>query len=365
MSVRSKRDLAKFIDFPYQLHRGDPLWVPALRMDMRTLLSRKKNPFFKHADAEYFVAVRDGAVVGRIAAIENRIHNELHEDRVGFFGFFECVNDRAVSHALFHTSAEWLRSRDLTTMRGPASFSTNDECGLVVEGLDTPPTLLNPHNPEYYIDLVESAGFEKVKDLYQYQSLSSSLPERLVRGAKLIAERQGIVLRSINMKRFKEEIDRIKAVYNSAWEKNWGFVPMTEEEIDHLAKQLKPVIVPDFIVFAEKGTELVGFAVALPDLNVALKKNPSGRLFPGIIRVLWASRKITRTRILLLGVLPQYRRTGADALMYHWIWEKGVKMGYQWGEAGWILEDNTAMNNGLQRLGFSNYKTLRMYDLPL
>lgn len=334
-------------------------------MDIRTLLSRKKNPFFTHADAEYFVAVRDGAVVGRIAAIENRTHNELHEDRVGFFGFFECVNDRAVSHALFRASADWLRSRGLTTMRGPASFSTNDECGLVVEGLDTPPTLLNPHNPEYYIDLVESAGFEKVKDLYQYQSQSSSLPERLVRGAKLIAERQGIVLRSINMKRFKEEIDRIKAIYNSAWEKNWGFVPMTEEEIDHLAKQLKPVIVPDFIVFAEKGTELVGFALALPDLNVALKKNPSGRLFPGIIRVLWASRKITRTRILLLGVLPQYRRTGADALMYHWIWEKGVKMGYRWGEAGWILEDNTAMNNGLQRLGFSRYKTLRMYDLPL
>ncbi|MEE8251445.1 MAG: hypothetical protein V3R24_06875 [Gemmatimonadales bacterium] len=335
-----------------------------MRLDVKKLLSPKKNPFFHHSDAEYYLAER-GGVVGRIAAIENRAHNRFHSDKVGFFGFFECIDNQQVADSLFTAAADWLRGRGLTVMRGPTSLSTNDECGLLVEGLETPPTLLNPHNPRYYPDLVEHAGFIKAKDLYQYQTVTDHLPDRLVRGAKLIAERHGIKLRAINMKAFDAEVERIKKVYNSAWDKNWGFVPMTDAEIDHLAAQLKPVIVPNFVVFAEKGDDLVGFAIALPDLNVALKTNPSGRIFPGIVRILWASRKISRIRILLLGVLDEYHKTGADALMYHWIWEKGVGMGYSWGEAGWILEDNAAMNNGLKRMGFERYKTLRLYDRPL
>jgi hypothetical protein len=336
-------------------------------MDVRKLLSRRKNPFFQHAEAEYFVATRQGTneVVGRIAAIHNRAHNEFHEDRVGFFGFFECINEQRVADALLDRAADWLRKRGLDTIRGPTSFSTNDECGLVVEGFETPPTILNPHNPRYYIDLLERARFIKARDLFHYQSTNPKLPERLMRGARLIAERKNLTVRHLDMKRFDEEIARIKQIYNSAWEKNWGFVPMTEAEVDHMAAQMKPVVVPELVVFVERGPEPIGFAAALPDLNVALKKNPSGRLFPGIIKILWAARKITRARILLMGLVKEFRMSGADALMINWIWEHGVAKGYFWGEAGWILEDNTAMNNGMIRLGFEPYKTYRLYDRPL
>ncbi len=334
-------------------------------MDVKKLLDKKNHPYFEHGEADFFLAERAGKVVGRIMATENRAHNEFHEDKVGFFGFFETIDDEAVSSTLLNTAAHWLRARGLDTIRGPASYSTNEECGLLVEGIDTPPTILNPHNPPYYPTLVEAAGFKKAKDLIQLQSTTTELPERLIRGAELIAKRKGITLRAINMKRYKEEIEMVKTVYNEAWEKNWGFIPMTNTEIDHLAADLKPVVEPDLVVFAEMKGKIIGFAVALPDLNVALKKNPSGRFFPGIIKVLWAARKVTRLRILLLGLLPEYRKTGADALMYHWIWTKGMAKGFNWGEGGWILEDNLAIKNGLERIGFEPYKTLRMYDRPL
>ncbi len=363
--VQTGADLRRFIGFPYKLHRGDPLWVPQLRMDVRKMLSRDKNPFFAHGEADYFLARRGGKVVGRIAAIHNENHNEFHEDRVGFFGFFECVNDPVVASALFEEAANWLRARGLDTMRGPTSFSTNDECGLMVDGLDKPPVLLNPHNPRYYIDLVEQAGFSKAKDLYLYQSTSPKLPERLMRGAELLARRKDLQLRHLDKKRFDEEVGRIKQVYNAAWEKNWGFVPMSDAEVDHLAAQLKPVVVPELVVFVEQGSRPVGFAAALPDLNVALKKNPSGRLFPGILKVLWAARKISRARILLLGLVKEFRMSGADALMMRWIWEHGTAMGFNWAESGWILEDNAPMNNAMIRIGFEHYKTLRLYDRQL
>jgi GNAT superfamily N-acetyltransferase len=363
--VSTAADLNRFVALPYRLFRGDPYWVPPLRMDVKTLLSKKKNPFFQHAEAEYFLAQRDGEVVGRIAAIHNRAHNAFHDDRVGFFGFFDAVDQQPVADALFDAASAWLKARGLTQVRGPASFSTNDECGLLVEGFDSAPTLLNPHNPPYYVPLLERAGFQKAKDLYQYQSTNPTMPERLIQGARLIAQRKKITLRKLDMKHFDQEVERIKQVYNAAWERNWGFVPLTDHEIDHLAKQLKPIVVPDLVVFAEREGQLIGFAAALPDLNVALKRNPSGRLFPGIVKVLWASRKITRLRILLLGLIKEYRMTGADALMYHWIWEKGYALGYRWGEAGWILDDNTAMINATERMGFRRYKTLRLYDRPL
>jgi len=363
--VHSAADLKRFIAFPYAHYRGDPYWVPPLRMDVSKLLSKTKNPFFQHGDAEYFLAERDGKVVGRIAAIENDAHNEFHDERIGFFGFFESTNDQDVATGLLDAASDWLRPRSLTTVRGPTSLSTNDECGLLVDGFDTPPTILTPYTPEYYIDLVEGAGFTKAKDLYQYHSVDNRLPECLVKRVQRVAERQNITLRHLDKKRFDEEIELIKSVYNSAWEKNWGFVPMTDAEIDHMAKDMKPVVVPELVVFVEKDGAVIGFAAALPDLNVALKTNPSGRLFPGILKILWAARKVTRIRILLLGLKKEYQRTGADVLMYHWIWEKGYELGHRWAEAGWILEDNTPMNNGMQRLGFEHYKTLRLYDRPL
>ena len=334
-------------------------------MDVRTLLSPAKNPFFRHAEAQYFVARSDGRTVGRIAAIKNDAHNQTWNDRAGFYGFFECVNDQRVADALFDAAAAWLGARGFDLMRGPMSPSINDECGLLVQGFDSPPTLMMPHNPPHYVTLHERYGFTKAKDLLAFESTDTVLPERIARAATLIAERKGIRLRPLDMKRFRAEVELVKALYNEAWEKNWGFVPLTEAEIDHLAKQLKPIVVPDLVCFAEAGGKVVGFAVALPDLNVALKRNPSGRLFPGILKILWHARRIHRLRILLLGAVPGYRNTGVDALMYHWIWTQGLAHGYTWGEGGWILEDNAPMVNAAAQLGFRPYKTYRIYDKRL
>lgn len=335
---------------------------------METLLSRTKNPFFEHGAAEYFIAERDGVVVGRIAAITNRLHNEIHGDQVGFFGFFECVDDQAVADALLTAAADWCRALGHDVLRGPASFSVNDECGLLVDGFDTPPTLMMPHNPRYYVPLVERAGFAKAKDLWVYQGGSEEryvpVPERLARATELIRQRQGITLRALNMKDFQGEVERIKELYNSAWEKNWGFVPMTEREIDHLAEQFKPVVIPELVPMAEKDGKLIGFGIALPDLNVVFRKNRSGRLFPMILKLLWAlkTKRIRRARILLLGVLPEHQGKGIDAMLYHWIWTKSGERRIYWGEAGWILEDNPAMNAGLEKMTFRVYKTYRLYD---
>jgi GNAT superfamily N-acetyltransferase len=369
--ARDGQDLKRFIDLPYRLHARDPLWVPPLRRDVATLLSRTKNPFFEHAEAEYFIAERDGEVVGRIAAITNRLHNETHNDKVGFFGFFECIDDQRVADALFQAAAEWCRKRGHDVLRGPASFSVNDECGLLIDGFETPPALMMPHNPRYYIALVEHAGFTKAKDLWVYQGGSEEhyvpVPERLARATELIRQRQGITLRSLNMKDFEGEVERIKELYNSAWEKNWGFVPMTEHEIDHLAEQFKPVVIPELVPMAEKDGKLIGFGIALPDLNVVFRKNRSGRLFPMILKLLWMlkTRRLRRARILLLGVVREHQGKGIDAMLYHWIWTKSGERGIYWGEAGWILEDNPAMNAGLEKMTFRVYKTYRLYDRGL
>jgi GNAT superfamily N-acetyltransferase len=339
-----------------------------LRRDVAALLSRSKNPFFDHAEAEYFLAERDGAVVGRIAAISNRLHNETHGDRVGFFGFFECLDDQEVADALFEAAADWCRAHGHDLLRGPASFSVNDECGLLVDGFDFPPALMMPHNPRYYVHLVERGGFTKAKDLLVYQGgredVYVPVPERLARGTELIRQRLGITIRPIDLRHFDEEVERIKEIYNSAWERNWGFVPMTEREIDHLAEQFRPVVIPDFVPVAEKDGRIIGFGIALPDLNVVFRKNRSGRLLPVLPRLLWAlkMRQIHRARILLLGVVPEYRGKAIDAMLYHWIWTRAEKLGFRWGEAGWILEDNAAMNAGLEKMTFRVYKTYRLYD---
>ncbi len=370
-AARTPQDLKRFIDLPYRLHARDPVWVPPLRRDVELLLSRSKNPFFEHAEAEYFLAERDGQVVGRIAAISNRLHNETHEDRVGFFGFFESIHDQAAASALLDMAGQWCRDRNHDVLRGPASFSVNDECGLLVDGFEYPPTLMMPHNPPYYIELLERAGFTKAKDLWVYQGGSEEryvpVPERLARGTELIRQRQGITLRSLDVKNFQQEVERIKELYNSAWEKNWGFVPMTEHEIDHLAAQFKPVVIPEMVPMAEKDGKLIGFGIALPDLNVVFRRHRSGRLFPMILDLIWSlkMKRIRRARILLLGVLPEFRGKGIDAMLYHWIWTKSAQRKIYWGEAGWILEDNPAMNAGLEKMTFRVYKTYRLYDRPI
>lgn len=365
--VRGARDLRTFIGLPYRLHAADPCWVPPLRRDIAALLDRRHNPFFQHAAAEYFLAERDGHVVGRIAAISNRLHNETHHDRVGFFGFFESVRDQAVATALLDEAGRWVRARGHDTLRGPASFSTNDECGLLVWGFHTPPTLMMPHNPEWYPALLEGAGCAGVKDLLVYEGgdeQGSTAPSRIARATDLITARLGVTLRPLDLKRFDAELAVIKRLYNACWERNWGFVPMTEPEIDHLASQFRPVVVPDCVPFVEKDGVPIAFGLALPDLNAVFRRNRGGHLLRVLPRLLWSLKRerIRRARVLLLGILPEWRGKGLDAVLYHWIWTRAGQHNMTWGEAGWILEDNHAMNAGLVKMGFTHYKTLRMYD---
>ena len=350
------------------MHQRDPNWVPPLRMEVGSLLDRTKNPFFEHATAEYFLAERAGVVVGRIAAIHNRLHNEIHGDKVGFFGFFECEDDPKTAALLFDAADRWIKAQGLDTLRGPASFSVNDECGLLVDGFDTPNVVMMPHNPPYYARLIEGAGFRKAKDLLAYEGGNADhpvdTPERLKRAVRITLERNGITLRKLDIKNFAAEVDLIKQVYNAAWEKNWGFVPMTDAEIDLLAKNFKPVIIPEMVTFAEKDGRTVGFGLAIPDLNEALIGNRDGGIVKGAFLILWwmFRKKFTRARIPLLGILPEFRGKGLDSALYHEVWAKAGEQGIGWGEGGWILEDNPAMKLGLEKMGFRVYKTYRMYD---
>ncbi len=363
--VRTGRDLARFVDLPYRLYRGDPCWAPPLRRDVRRQLSAGRNPFFAHGEVACFLAERGGRAAARAAAIVNRAHNEFHGDGTGFFGFFESREDAEAARAVLESCAQWLRARGMQAMRGPTSLSTNDECGLLVEGFQHRPTLLTPHNPPGYATLLEASGLAKVKDMYLYQHLVTALPERLVRGAHLVIRRQGVTLRALRKERMREDLGLLRGLYSSGWERNWGFVPMSEQEIDAMAAELTPIVEPELVVFIERAGETLAFAAAIPDMNEALRKNPGGRLFPGILRVLWAARSIRRVRILLLGIRPDVQGLGLDAPMFEWIWRKAGELGYEWGEAGWVLEDNAAMNNALLRFGFERYKTLRLFERAL
>lgn len=362
--ARQKRD---FIRLPWSIYEGDPNWVPPLIMDMKTALNRDKHPFYQHSDADFFIAYRDGRAVGRIAAIDNRRHVEFHDEPVGFFGFFECADDPDAASALFETVADWLRPRGLTAMRGPVSFSTNDITGFVIEGYDSPPVLLMPYNPRYYEPLLYGCGFERVKTMVAFEKVGNEAPEYLVRAAKVVAKRTGVRLRPIDMKNFESELEVVQAIYRDAWERNWGFVPMTEAEVEFMAKELKPAVDPDFVMIAERedGTP-VGFSLTMPDYNRALIHLKNGRLLPfGILKLLWYRRSIDWLRIMALGLLEEYRGRGIDAMLYHNIFETGKSKGIVGAEFSWVLEDNEAMRRPLDRLGGKVYKRYALYEKPL
>lgn len=363
--VAGARDRRAFVALPYALHRGDPNWPPPLRRDVRALLDPGRNPFFAHGEAGYFLARRRGRVVGRVAAIRNRLHEEAHGDGCGFFGFFECEHDARTAASLLDAAAGWLRARGLRSLRGPLSFSINDDAGLLVDGFDTPAALMMPHNPRYYPGLLEAAGLRGVKDLLAYAGASARFPARLAEAEPVIAKRYGVRVRPLDLERFEDDVGRVKELFNLGWERNWGFVRFTDREIEHLAAQLRPIVVRDLVLFAEVEGRPVGFLAALPDLNQALRANPSGRFFPGILRVLRASRRLTRLRVLLTGTLPEWRGRGIDALLYKRVWDEARRLGYNWAEAGWVLEDNLPMRNALERMGFERYKTYRVYERPL
>lgn len=361
--------LRAFIDLPWSINAGDPAWVPPLRMSVAAALDRRKHPFHEHAEVAYFLAERGGKTVGRVAAIVNHLHNEYHGDRTGFFGLFEAENDAAVAGALIATAEEWLRGRGMETIRGPVNFSTNEEVaspGVLVDGFDSRPTVMMTHNPPYYDGLITGAGLEKVKDLYAFWFGDPQLPTRLERSLDRILSHADATIRPMDLSRFDEEVATIKSIYNSAWSSNWGFVPMTDAEFDHMAKEFRPVVDPDLCLIAESRGEPVGFSLALPDLNQAIRHIPNGRLFPfGIFRFLWHRRKIHSMRVITLGFKPGFQRLGLGPAFYLRTWQTGLAKGYDRGEASWILEDNLPMVRPIERLGGSTYKTYRIYEKAL
>jgi GNAT superfamily N-acetyltransferase len=339
--------------------------VPPLRRDVNELIDPEKHPFHEHAAVELFLARKGKRIVGRIAAIHNYLHVEVHRENTGFFGLFESIDDREVSSALLDAASEWLSRRGLDVMRGPASFSMNEEAGLLVDGFDGPPRVMMTYNPPWYAHHFEAYGLVKAKDLLAYFYPKAAPTERLLKVAAKLRERYKVTLRTLDKSRFWEEVALVRQVYNEAWQDNWGHIPMTDRELDYLARQLKPVVEPRLVVFAYIGGELAGFGLALPDLNVALKKM-NGSLFPfGWAKALWYSRKIDTARVIILGVLAKYRRSGVGELLELEMMVNAEQIGIKHAEFSWILEDNMVMRTALERMGATVYRTYRMYDVPI
>lgn len=363
--VVDRSRLDTFIDLPWRLYADDPDWVPPLKSDMRQAFDPARHPFHRHSEAQAYLAWRGEEPVGRICAIRNRNHEAFHEEPVGFFGFFECVDDQAVADALLDRVAEWLRERALETMRGPTSFSTNEVAGLFVEGDDGPPTVMMPYNPPYYPHLLETWGLRRARDLFAWL-VRGTEPDYLARAESLVRRRTGARVRPLDMSRFEAELESIRELYNAAWEKNWGFVPMTDAEFEFMAAELKPLIDPKLALFVEgEGGQILAFALALPDFNEVLKRL-DGKLTPlGMIKALWYRRRIRKMRVLILGVREEYRGKGLDALLYLELFRNGTARGIREAEMSWILEDNEKMNAALERMGARMYRRYRLYDADL
>lgn len=362
-AARSRRDRSDFLELPWRLYAGDPNWVAPLRLDVKARLDRSKNPFFQHSEAELFLARRGPRVVGRIAAIENRRHLERHGDGAGFFGWFECEDDPAVAEALLEAARCWLRARGLQAMRGPANFSLNEEAGLLVKGFESRPTLLSTYNPPYYAGLLESHGLAKVMDLYSFDLPVQKFGDsRIGRIAERVVKRERAVVRNFRKNDFDTELEHFQRIYNDAWTDNWGFVPMTDAEIQHMAKSLKPVLEPKMACFVEIEGKPVGFSLVLPDINHILQRL-HGRLFPfGVFRLLAGVKKVPGLRLLAMGIQRDFHNRGLDAVLYHDNFVNADALGKIDSDIGWVLENNQVMINTIEKAGGTHARTHRLYE---
>ncbi|MEP6999557.1 MAG: N-acetyltransferase [bacterium] len=368
--VDTRRDLRRFVDLPWQIYneKDHPHWVPPLRMTVLDALDRKK-PFYKDAERELFLAIRDGRVVGRIAAIENRAHNRFHQDRVGFWGFFESVDDQDVVDRLFAAAGAWLAARNLDVMRGPVMPSTNYDCGLLVDGFDVEPTFMTPWNPPSYAMMMERAGQTKAKDLVAYYIPMAderfALPASFVTFAERAKTRTGLAFRDLDLARWDAELELCWDVYNAAWEENWGFVPMTKDEFVLMAKDLKPLLIPQFAFIAEVNGQPAGFMLIVPDFNQVLKRIKNGRLFPtGVFKLLLGKSKLRSGRVMALGIKRQFRTRSIFPLFVHESFRRGRAYGAVGAEASWILEDNELLLGPLRAIGLTESRRWRIYDGP-
>ncbi|MBI2901400.1 MAG: GNAT family N-acetyltransferase [Planctomycetes bacterium] len=366
-TVRSARDLDTFLRLPWRIYRQDSNWVPPLLSSERKILDRARNPFWAHAEAEHFLARRGGEPVGRVSAILNPRHNEVHGGKTGFFGWFECEQDPEAAQPLLRAAEEWLRSKGMESSLGPANPSLNDTAGMLVDGYEWPPFILMTHNPRYYADLVAGAGYRKAMDLLAYLIVHTDVDrEKVDRIAERVRSSAKISLRTIDMGRFEEELRLVTEIYNDAWEKNWGFVPMSQEEIRFAAEDMKAIVLPELVYFAEVGGEVAGFALALPNINLALKKC-NGRLWPfGWFHFLkFRLRKIPTFRVVALGIRKKFQSLGLGTLFYQKYLDQHPERGYVAAEMSWILESNEAMNRPARLMGGKHYKTYRMYEKGL
>ncbi len=367
--LRDKSGIARFLQVPYGIYRSDPLWVAPILDDLKKVFT-DANPLFEHAEMKLWVAVREGKDVGRIAGILDRAHNEFHNEETAFFGFFESVDDRGVSRALFETVTAWARARRMTRILGPMNPTTNDECGLLVDGFDSSPVLMMTYNPRYYVSLYEDSGLAKAKDLLAFRIEIRDKPlERLTRLAAGFARRQpGLRIRPIRRKTLKEDLTKVKEVYNAAWEDNWGFVPMTDGDIDFMAARLKPLLAEDLVLLAETEREPVAFMMSLPDYNEAMKPLRGKLLTPklfGFLAYLLGWKKPKMMRLITLGIKRAYRNRGIDAVMFAESLKACLRAGYRECEVSWILEDNFMVQRPIRLFDGKVYKTYRIYEKPV
>lgn len=369
IEVKSKKQLATYIDFPHDLYRNDKNYVPELFIAQRDLLTPEKHPFYKHSSIQLFIAYRDGKVAGRIAAIYNVNHNTFTKGNDGFFGFFDTVNDQKVAASLLERASKWVREQGADRIIGPINLSTNDSCGLLVDGFDSPPVVMMPYNASYYQGLLENYGFEKHVDLFAYIIRKNNISERSVKLLDMLEtrlKRSNIIIRMIDKKHLKEEIPKIKELYNKAWDKNLGFVPFTDEEFDYVAKDLSLLLDTDYCIIAEQEGKLVGFTLGIPDINQILINIKNGRLLPsGIFKLLFQRKKINGVRVLMLGVLEGYRKLGIEACLYGHLIKNGIRKGVEYAECSWMLEHNYLMNHAIEQINGEHYKRYRIFKKAL
>jgi len=392
IDITKRSERKRFIKVPWKIYKGDRYWVPPLIGERLEFLDPSKNPSFEHIDAAFFVAKgfvtseqfatpQPGApppagseqTLGSIGAFVNHRHNEFHNEQVGFFGFFETVNDYDVAEPLLQTACDWVRERGMTAIRGPANFTGNDDAyGMLVDGFNARPVVLMTYNPPYYPEMVERFGFQKAMDLWAWYvdmaglgPNAENLPPKLVRIVEKVRQRTNVQIRKADFKDWDNLVEQVKKIYNSAWELNWGFVPFTDAEMDHLAEGLRQFIDPDVIFLAEIDGEPVGFSLPLPDMCIPLQ-HMDGRFFPlGWLKFLWYKRQIDWLRIFALGVIKEYRGRGIDALLYYETAKAAIAKGYRHAEMSWILENNDMMNRAIKMFGAELYRTYRVYEMAL
>ncbi|HBB67554.1 MAG: hypothetical protein A2X28_00780 [Elusimicrobia bacterium GWA2_56_46] len=355
--------LGAFVDFPYDLFRKHPYWVGELKKDVRRLLGLG-HPFWRHGERKLFMAFRDGLPAGRIAAIINSKHNSFHDEKCGFFGFFDCREDPESARLLFDAAFKWSKAKGMDKIRGPVNPSTNESCGLLVDGFDSPPMVMMPYNPPYYAGLIMESGFTKVKDLYAFQAFTrDGFPERLEKVIRRMTRDGRVTLELVEIARIDGALADLKDIYNSAWDNNWGFVPMTNEEMDELTRSLRPLLKPEYLYFVKVDGRSAGFALLLPDFNSPLKAvhgslNPLN-ILPFLYRMF---TPINRGRLLALGVKKEFRGRGLELLLIKQAVASAAKMGWEYGDLSWTLEDNDRVNNVILAVGAKVYKKFRIYE---